>query len=211
MDDIRRKHPAKAGRRTGGIALALLALVALAGLAEDASTWQVTRADVRVVCPLNVGGSFEVRTSSLAGAVSVPDAPGSALGGDLTVPLTTLDTGIGLRNDHLRNEYLEVGRGDGFDRAVLSDIRLGDVDPHTFQGRTKFTATLALHGQKRPVSGDAEVRRDAASTRVLASFPVTLEEYGIAKPQYLGVGVKSEVQIKVSLVASRVGSPNGGS
>jgi polyisoprenoid-binding protein YceI len=143
--------------------------------------------------------------------VAEASAPGAALVGELTVKLATLSTGISLRDDHLRNEYLEVGKADGFDRAVLSEIRLGDVDLHTFQGRTKFTATLALHGQQRPVSGDAEVRRDPGSTRVLASFPVALEDYGIAKPQYLGVGVKSEVQVKVSLVAVRVGSPNGGS
>ena len=44
--------------------------------------------------------------------------------GNLTVDLRTLDTGIGLRNDHLRDHYLEVDKGPGFDKAILSEIVL---------------------------------------------------------------------------------------
>lgn len=35
-----------------------------------------------------------------------------------------------------------------------------------------------------------------------ASFPVRIDDYGIAPPRYLGVGVRNEVQVKVSLVAA---------
>jgi hypothetical protein len=163
------------GRRAAGLGLGLLVLAALGSLAEDAARWQVTRGDVRVVCALTVGGSFEARTASLEGALSVVEERGPLLAGALTVALGTLDSGIGLRDDHLRHRYLEVTKGEGYDKAVLSDIRLGDVDARSFQGRTTFTATLALHGQSRPVAGEAEVRREAGSARVVvASFPVTL-------------------------------------
>ena len=46
--------------------------------------------------------------------------------------------------------------------------------------------------------------------RVEAAFPVTLADYGIAKPRYLGVGVKDEVEVKVSLVAVPAAAPAGG-
>ena len=46
--------------------------------------------------------------------------------------------------------------------------------------------------------------------RVEATFPVTLPDYGIAKPRYLGVGVKDEVGVKVSLVAVPAEGPAGG-
>ena len=35
-----------------------------------------------------------------------------------------------------------------------------------------------------------------------ASFLVKLADFGIPKPQYLGVGVKSEVQVKVTLTGT---------
>ena len=106
---------------------------------------------------------------------------------------------------HLRDSYLEVGRGEGFEKAVLSNLKLGDVDPGTFQGRTAFTGDLALHGTKVQVKGEAEIRREGSSSfRVNATFPVRISDYGIAKPQYLGVGVRDEVQVKVSLALSDV-------
>jgi polyisoprenoid-binding protein YceI len=192
-----------------GLLAGFVSLFASSALAGDAPSWRVVRGDVRVVCPLTVGGSFEAHTGSLEGKVtlSTPHPPGFA--GDLSVDLKTLDTGIGLRNEHLREKYLEVGRGQGFERAVLSEIRLGDVDPGSFQGKTSFTGTILLHGVKKTACGQAEVHRDGRSIRVDASFPVSVSDFGIPKPQYLGVGVKNEVKVVVSLVAEPTGGPEG--
>ncbi len=183
--------------------LAVLALLAPAALLAEvpAASWRVERADVRVTCPLTVGGSFEARTTALTGALSAAEAPPAALAGSLSVDLRTLDTGIGLRNEHMKEQYLEVGKGAGFDTAMLSDVRLAGALPSSFQGRTTFTGELLLHGVTKTVTGPAEVRREGSSIRVEASFPVVLAEYGIPKPQYLGVGVRDEVKVKVSLVA----------
>jgi len=167
-----------------------------------APSWRVSAGDVRVICPLTVGGSFEAKTTALAGSVVEESSRPAVLAGAVTVDLKSLDTGIGLRNDHLRSVYLEVERGDGFDKAVLTDIRLGDVDWDTFQGRTAFTGTILLHGTKRAVKGEAQIRRVGATLRVEAGFPLSIAEFGIAKPQYLGIGVKNDVEAKVTLVLS---------
>ncbi len=181
-------------------------LLALAGSsqAEGPLSWRVVQGEVRIVCPMTVGGGFEARTSALLGTLVLAGARPVALGGDLVVDLKTLETGIGLRNTHLRDSYLEVGRGEGFEKAVLSNLKLGDVDPGTFQGRTAFTGDLALHGTKKQVTGEAEIHREGTSFRVNATFPVRTSDYGIAKPQYLGVGVREEVQVKVTLALSAV-------
>jgi polyisoprenoid-binding protein YceI len=188
---MKRSYPSLAG---------LLLLAASAGAAPGAS-WRVSQGEIRVLCPLTVGGSFEVKSAALTGAVSVATARPAVFAGELSVDLTTLDTGIGLRNEHMRGKYLEVGKGAGFDKAVISDIQLGDVDAESFSGRASFAGNLTLHGATAPVKGQAEIRREGASIRVEASFPLTLADFAIAKPQYLGVGVKGEVQVKVSFVA----------
>lgn len=117
----------------------------------DAS-WHVVRADVRVVCPMTVGGSFEARSGAMRGTVTT-GGPGAALEDELSVDLQTLDTGIGLRSEHLRNKNLEVGRDPGFDRAVQSAIGLGDAEPESLEGRTPFTGLL--HGTARAIAGQA--------------------------------------------------------
>ncbi|HVO09214.1 MAG TPA: YceI family protein [Vicinamibacteria bacterium] len=198
------------------LAAAVLAAAALApalagtvASAEDAgSAWQVARGDVRVVCPMTIGGSFEAKTGSLSGTLTLTASRPAAFSGTLSVDLRSLDSGIGLRNEHMRDNYLEVGKGSGYQQAVLSDIRL-DGDAGSVQGRTGFSGRLQLHGTTRDVKGQAEVHSDGASVRVVASFPVSISDYGIPKPQYLGVGVRNEVEVKVSLVATPAAVPAG--
>ena len=184
-------------------AVGLLIAAAAWPLIAQAGGWHVDGGQVTVVCPLTVGGSFEAKTTSVEGTVTPDPSKPSALSGELAVDLATLDTGISLRNRHLRDNYLEVQKGAGFERAVLSDIVLEADDAERFEGRTRFTGTLLLHGTKRPVEGEAELERSGPGVTVKASFPVTLAEFGIAEPRYLGVGVRDEVQVKVAFGAAR--------
>ena len=188
-------------RRHNLLALALALTVAAHGAAPadadaQAAAWRIASGEVTVVCPLTVGGSFEARSRSVSGQLHVDPAQPSRLAGTIEVDLKSLDTGIDLRNTHMRDNYLEVGRGDGFDRAVLSDVVLGG-DAATVTGATTFTATLLVHGTRKPVNGQARIVRAGTGVRVEASFLVNLPDFGIPKPRYLGVGVKDQVQVKV--------------
>jgi len=187
----------------GGVAFALASqsVAPAVARAQDAA-WRVGSGEVAVVCPLTVGGRFEAKTRSVSGQLAVDPAQPSRLTGEIAVDLKTLDTGIGLRNTHMRENYLEVGKGDGFDRAVLSEIVLKG-EAATVTGATTFTATLLVHGTRKPVSGQAHISRAGADVHVDASFPVTLADFGIAEPRYLGVGVKDQVQVKVKFGSTR--------
>ena len=182
------------------LALAVATALPVAARATDRSAYRVVGGDVRVLCPITVGGSFETVTTSLSGTVAVASLRPAVLRGDLSVDLSSLDTGIALRNAHLRDKYLEVGKGGDFATAVLSDLRLDKVEASTFHGQTPFTGMLLLHGTRHAVSGQADIRFEGSDVRVAASFPVHIDDYGIAPPRYLGVGVKNEVQVKVSLL-----------
>jgi polyisoprenoid-binding protein YceI len=191
-------------RRRAAAAFAALALLSLGvdGRAAEAPSYRVLRGEVRVVCPLTVGGVFETKTTSIAGTVGVAEGTPAALSGELAVDLSTLDTGIELRNTHLRETYLEVLRGAEFTSAVLSGVCLDKAGTSAFRGQTPFAGTLLLHGTRRPVAGQAEIRSEGKDVRVLASFPLRIDDYGIASPRYLGVGVKNEVQVKISLLVT---------
>lgn len=182
----------------------MVTLAASSAAAADGPAWRVTRGEVRAVCSITIGGRFEAKTTALSGTVTLSTRQPAVFAGRLAVDLRTLDTGISLRNHHLHDEYLEVDRGDGFAEAVLSNIHLGDVDAESFRGHTTFKGSLALHGTERDVAGQAEVRRTGPGVRVEASFPVRLPDFGISSPQYLGVGVRDEVQVTVSLLAEPV-------
>ena len=165
-----------------------------------ATPWRVTQGDVTVKCPMTIGGSFDAKTTALAGTLT---ASGSTIDGTLAVDLRSLDTGISLRNDHLREKYLEVDKGAGYDKAVLSQITLKGLNAEMPEGKGSFSGSLALHGVTKMVGGPVEVRKAGAGLRVKASFPVNLPEYNIAEPRYLGVGVKNTVQVEVTFTTTQ--------
>lgn len=186
--------------RIGGLVVFLACGWASVATAQ-APAWQVTTGDVKVLVPMKPGGSFETRTTALTGTVSVGTGVPLPVAGELSVDLATLDTGIALRNQHLRENYLELARGEGYARAVLSELGLKDATGPGFEGRTGFTATLLLHGVKKPVAGSAAVRREGAGVRVEASFPLALSDFAVRAPEYLGVGVGNRLIVSVSFVA----------
>ena len=176
--------------------VAAFAAVVSSGAALAQEPYRVSGGEVTVVCPLTVGGSFEAKTKKVSGEVaSAPDGSGTVPGA-VKVDLETLETGIGLRDRHMRENYLEVKKGPDFSVATIEGIKVDKTE-----GKTSFNGTLLLHGQRKPVSGTAEVSEQNGHLRVVAQFPVKVAEFAIPKPTYLGVGVAEEVQVKVSLVA----------
>ena len=179
----------------------LIGLVLAGTTVVMANTWHVGPGDVRVICPLTIGGSFDARTAALSGSVIASTNGSRTFDGSLAVDLRTLDTGIALRNEHLREKYLEVDKGPGFDAATLSELNLTGFNPDAPEGKGSFAGLLTLHGVTKAVTGDVDLRQSGAGLRVKASFRVDLSDYSIPKPRYLGVGVTNTVQIEVAFVA----------
>ena len=184
-----------------------LALLAASGLAAEGPSWRIEKGEVKVLVPLKPGGAFAATTSSLSGTLTLEGAKPAHLHGEVSMDLTTIDTGIALRNQHLKENYLEVAKGDGFNKAVLSDLQLPDVSGETFDGTTPFTGTMLLHGVKKPVAGTVEIHSEGTSRRVRAEFPLVLTDWGVTPPEYLGVGVGSRLLVKVTLSATPVKPP----
>ena len=156
------------------LVLALLSVLPGVGGTQPSpgtESWSIAAGDVRVRCRMTVGGSFNAVTSSVSGTLRRATTDTGSYSGELRVDLSTLDTGIGLRNEHLRSSYLELDRGPEFHDAVLSGIVL-DEPPRAGDGRhdTRFSGTLTLHGVQRTVRGEAELRRWDGRMQVATQF-----------------------------------------
>lgn len=183
------------------LVFAIALMTAAAAPAGAADAYKVSSGEITVMCPLTVGGSFEAKTKNLSGDVTTASEEQGAVRGALKVELQTLETGIGIRDRHMKNNYLEVEKGPGFATATIEDIRVEKLE-----GKTVFTGMLSLHGQKKKVTGAAELQQKDGKIRVQAQFPVKVSEFEIPAPTYLGVGVKDEIQVKVSLMAVPAGA-----
>ena len=118
-------------------------------------------------------------------------------GGDLVfqVPLAGLDTGIGLRNRHMRG-YLDVTH---FPEAELRVPRKKVVFPP--QGRpveSDVQGRLTLHGISKPCSIRYRVEQARPGEyRVHGTTRIDIRDFGIEVPTYLGVGVEPSIGIQV--------------
>lgn len=195
------------GWRRGLLGAALLALLGTSGLAAEAPSWRLDHGEVKVLVPLKPGGAFAATSTALTGTLTLEGAKPARLAGDVAMDLSTIDTGIALRNQHLKENYLDVAKGEGFNKAVLSEIKLPDVSGETFDGTTPFTGTLLLHGVKKPVAGTVEIHSEGTSRRVRAEFPVIITDFAIEPPMYLGVGVGSKLLVKVTVTATPLHLP----
>ncbi|PYR35930.1 MAG: hypothetical protein DMF93_20815 [Acidobacteria bacterium] len=176
------------------VVLGVVGVVGVAGSSRAADAYKVSGAEVVVVCPLTVGGSFEARTKSVSGEVTASAADPGSVSGALRVDLQTLETGIAVRDRHMRETYLEVEKGPEFAVATFDKIRIEKL-----AGKSTFKGTLLLHGQRQEVTGVADLQQRDGRIRVQAQFPIKVSAFQIQKPTYLGVGVRDEIQIKVML------------
>jgi polyisoprenoid-binding protein YceI len=178
------------------VCVGVLASVVTSGATFAQDTYRVSGGEVTVVCPLTVGGSFEAKTTKVTGALgTAPDSSG-AVPGAVKVDLQTLETGIGLRDRHMREKYLEVNKGPDFAVATIEGIKIDKKE-----GKTAFNGTLLLHGQRQAITGTAELKEQNGRIRVQAEFPLSVSQFAIPQPTYLGVGVKDQIQVKVTMTA----------
>jgi len=133
----------------------------------------------------------------VSGGVTTRSAQPATIEGTFSVNLQTLETGIGLRDRHMRENYLEVQKGPQYAVATLEQIRVERLD-----GRTTLKGTLLLHGERKEISGSAELKQRGDQVTVRAQFPVRVSDFAIPQPSYLGVGVRDEIQVKVSMIVS---------
>jgi len=111
------------------------------------------------------------------------------------VPLSGVDTGIGLRNRHLRG-YLDVVH---FPRAELHVARKAVEFPAPGKwSESEAPGTLTIHGVSRPCT--VHYRAEGGSggeVRVRGTIRIDMRDFGVEVPSYLGVGVDPGVSIQV--------------
>lgn len=129
---------------------------------------------------LSPAGSFKAKTQEVSGTVS---RQGDVLvASNIVVKLSQLDTGIELRNEHTR-EYLKVSE---FPEAILL---------HAQGSQGKGSGRIKIMGQEKDIQGTYTV--DGKMLR--AKFPLSLKEFGITGIRYMGVGVKDQITVNVTL------------
>jgi polyisoprenoid-binding protein YceI len=147
--------------------------------------------------------SFEGKTNKLEGSIVVnPENLGDSITVHLEVDLASLDTGIPMRNKHMRENHLETAK---YPKAVFDGAWVrGPAGAALEPGKTRtfdVEGTFTLHGVSRRlrIQVDATYAPAAKGGRVSfrTTFPVVLADYQISRPQFLFLKLAEAQEVRV--------------
>lgn len=113
----------------------------------------------------------------------------------LRVPLDTVDTGIDLRNRHMKEKYLDTK---SYSHAELKVARALLKEGAGQKG----TGTFTVHGTSKEVALNYDVVKAGAGLEVKGNFDVNIKAHGIEVPNYLGITVKPDVKVSAAFLVN---------
>jgi len=117
------------------------------------------------------------------------------------VDLNTLDTGIGLRNRHMRENYLET------DRYPQTSFK-GKI-ARTTQGTNDTLLVSAegnmfIHGVERPLVVEAKLIPKGSGYRIVSRFYVKLSDFEIEIPSIMFYKIDENMDIRLDFYIEKV-------
>lgn len=187
--------------------LLLFASLLLAGQPALAAKWEVDlssgKADVQFLAVARPGGirirgkTGDKAQDPLQGKLSID---GSAVTGSANYKLDSLDAGIALRTQHMKEKYLETPK---FPQAKLRLTKLNLpqalVNGDFVAKDEPFEAELTLREETKTITGRVAVQREGDNIQMQFTFPVSLKQHKIPPPAFMGIHVEDEVQVTVNV------------
>ena len=196
-------------------AIAIMACLALAGTARSQ-----TPADPAVVEVHGGTAAFAVDTN--VPAISVhgkstaleaklrlrQDAQGTVLEGiEAAVPVKSLGTGMGMRDEHMRKYIFTTSDGQQPDVKFSSDKAVCARNESGQPSTCQVAGTLAIRGTPRPFTIALKVSGSGDTFRASGDGAVLLSAYGIERPSQLGVQTADEVKLRFDFTAKQTTRP----
>lgn len=186
--------------------LAQIFSVAIHGATGTKHTFDLTTSETQVEF-LAVGRPSAIKIRGKTNAEKVPSPlqgklqiQDQAVNGNVKYKLDALDTGIDLRDRHMKEKYLETQK---FPEAslVLTKLQLpaGFASGNVAAENLPFEAEQTLHGTKKTIKGKVAMKREKENVQMNFEYPLQVRDFGIETPSYLGIKVTDEVSVFVHL------------
>lgn len=161
-------------------------------------------ASVESVTPVE---TFVGRTGKVSGSFAY-DASKRTGGGTVIVDLTSIDTGIPLRNEHMRSPmWLDT---DKYPQVKFTASKVEHVNGDTY----RVTGNFTLHGVTKPLTTTATVRLRPASAetkkvgftgdvlQVRTEFAIKLSDFGVKIPDRSKGKVADRVKVTLTAIGT---------
>ncbi len=121
---------------------------------------------------------------------------GNSMSGEFTFEIKNLDTGIDLRNEHMKDKYLEASK---FPEAklILKELPIKETDLKN-NISLPFKGSLILHGESKDVEG--KFVYTGSEKKSVSNFTIKVSDFKIDVPKYMGITVSETVDVEVTVI-----------
>lgn len=124
---------------------------------------------------------------------------------EAVLPVKTLSTGMGLRDEHMRKYIFDTNDGKTPDVRFEASKAQCPAAGGGRESNCQVTGTLSIKGVARPFSVTLKLRDDAKGYRIAGEGLVKLSDYGIQQPSQFGVKTDNEVQVHLEFTGRVTG------
>ncbi len=145
---------------------------------------------------------IDADTKKVSGGVSADPANLPASSVTLTIDTASLDSGMQMRDDDMRETYLETKK---FPTATFKSTNVtGPASLEAGQSAdVRVAGDLTLHGVTRRIVVPVHVTLESAKRAHLTSkFTIRMSDYNVTIPEKLVLAVANEVDVRFDLVAT---------
>lgn len=148
--------------------------------------------------------TFQGKTDHMEGSITVdPAQVGDSVTVHIEVDLTTLDTGLGKRDQHMRENHLETKK---YPKAIFDGVSVKTAGATLAVGtpaKLDLEGNFTLHGITRRLRTTVEVLlKDEHTLTFKTNFPVPLADYKIDRPKFLFLKLGEVQEVAVSGIAT---------
>jgi polyisoprenoid-binding protein YceI len=149
--------------------------------------------------------SIHGKSNALAGRARIRHEGNSLVVEQLeaVVPVRTLSTGMGLRDQHMRKHVFTTPDGTLPDMRFVAD-RVVCAGPGGATRTCQLSGELTIRDTARPFEMALDVKSAGAEFRATGDGIAKLSTYGIPAPSQLGVTTMDDVKLHVDFVVKRV-------
>jgi polyisoprenoid-binding protein YceI len=144
---------------------------------------------------------FEGKSAALKGLV---DLDNNVL--DFYLDLNTLKTGIGLRDKHMRDNYLETKKFP-FAEFTGKMLNIEDITLEELKKGKEVSAkgVFKIHGvnQERTIKGTLKLSDNGQNLELETYFEVALKDHNIAKPSVMGYDLADVQEVSIRATFKR--------
>jgi polyisoprenoid-binding protein YceI len=180
-----------------------LAGPAAAQTATDAGAVEVRGGTAAFDVGTNISAiSVHGKSNAVTARLRIRQAPdGPVLEGiEAALPVKSLNTGMGMRDEHMRKHIFMTDDGQLPDVRFTADKAVcSRVTPR--QSSCELSGNLAIRGTTRPFTAVMKINEEGGTLRAVGDGSVMLSAYGIERPSQLGVKTADDVKLRFDLTA----------